>query len=165
MSLKAPIYNSLVLTQLPEVSAQAIPSDTWFNSYHAYADHITFFNDLQAAFPTYSEILNIGPSVQGRQLFGIHIWGSGGKGSKPAIYFHGTVHAREWISSKVVEYLAYNFLTQYNDTAVKAIHAKVASCIMHPGTTCDRWSRSSWLIIHLGGSTETETWGFSVFGM
>ncbi|KAK3897671.1 putative carboxypeptidase precursor [Staphylotrichum tortipilum] len=104
-----------------EISAQAIPSDTWFDAYHAYADHITFFNDLQAAFPTYSEILNIGASVQGRQLFGIHIWGSGGKGSKPAIYFHGTVHAREWISSKVVEYLAYNFLTQYNDTAVKAI--------------------------------------------
>ena len=105
-----------------EVSAQAIPSLTWFNSYHAYADHITFFNDLQAAFPTVSEILNIGNSTQGRQIFGIHIWGSGGKGSKPAIYFHGNVHAREWITSKVVEYLAYNLLTQYgNDTTVTSI--------------------------------------------
>ncbi len=52
----------------------------------------------------------------------MHIWGSGGKGSKPAIYFHGNVHAREWITSKVVEYLAYNFLTQYsNDTTVQTI--------------------------------------------
>ncbi|KAK4223334.1 hypothetical protein QBC38DRAFT_53124 [Podospora fimiseda] len=104
------------------VGVQAIPSLTWFNNYHAYADHITFFNDLQAAFPTQSEIFTVGKSFQGRDIFGIHIWGSGGKGSKPAIYFHGTVHAREWISAKVVEYLTYNLLTQYtNDTAVKAI--------------------------------------------
>ncbi|KAK3989033.1 putative carboxypeptidase precursor [Cladorrhinum sp. PSN332] len=104
------------------VGTQAVPSLTWFNSYHAYADHITFFNDLQASFPGFSEIFTVGKSFQGRDIFGIHIWGSGGKGSKPAIYFHGTVHAREWISAKVVEYITYNLLTQYStDTAVKAI--------------------------------------------
>ncbi|KAK4164634.1 hypothetical protein QBC43DRAFT_236553 [Cladorrhinum sp. PSN259] len=104
------------------VGTLALPSLTWFNSYHSYADHITFFNDLQASFPTQSEIFTIGQSYQGRNIFGIHIWGSGGKGSKPAIYFHGTVHAREWISAMVVEYITYNLLTQYtNDTAIQAI--------------------------------------------
>jgi hypothetical protein len=83
------------------VTAQAAPNLTWFNSYHAYNDHIAFFNDLQAAYPENSEIFNIGNSLQGRSIFGIHLWGSGGKGSKPAVYFHGTVHAREWITSKV----------------------------------------------------------------
>lgn len=107
------------------VGAQAVPSLTWFNSYHAYADHITFFNDLQASFPNASEIFTIGKSFQGRDIFGIHIWGSGGKGSKPAIYFHGTVHAREWISAKVVEYITYHLLTQYaTDAAVRAIRDK-----------------------------------------
>ncbi|KAK4206039.1 putative carboxypeptidase precursor [Rhypophila decipiens] len=104
------------------VSARAVPSLTWWNSYHAYADHITFYNDLAGAFPNNSEIFNIGTSVQGRQIFGLHIWGSGGKGSKPAVYFHGTVHAREWISAKVVEYISYQLLTQYStDLAVMAI--------------------------------------------
>ncbi|KAM7194412.1 hypothetical protein V8F20_007938 [Naviculisporaceae sp. PSN 640] len=104
------------------VSANAVPSLSWFNSYHAYADHITFFNDLAGAFPQNSEIFSAGTSVQGRNLFGIHIWGSGGKGSKPAVYFHGTVHAREWITAKVVEYISYQLLTQYStDSAVKAI--------------------------------------------
>ncbi|KAK3352411.1 zinc carboxypeptidase [Lasiosphaeria hispida] len=104
------------------VSAQAIPSLTWFNSYHAYADHVQFFNDLQGAFPQNSEIFSVGNSGQGRSIFGIHLWGSGGKGSKPAVYFHGTVHAREWITAKVVEYISYNLLVQYsNNTAVKAI--------------------------------------------
>ncbi|KAK5660608.1 hypothetical protein OQA88_13172 [Cercophora sp. LCS_1] len=104
------------------VSAQAVPSLTWFNSYHAYADHITFFNDLQASFPQNSEIINLGNSAQGRSIFGIHLWGSGGKGSKPAVYFHGTVHAREWITAKVVEYISYQLLTQYSsNSTVKSI--------------------------------------------
>ncbi|KAG7288151.1 hypothetical protein NEMBOFW57_007676 [Staphylotrichum longicolle] len=120
--LGADIMTEGTFAPYQEVSAQAVPSLSWFDSYHAYADHVKFFNDLQGAFPNVSEIIDIGASSQGRQLFGIHIWGSGGKGSKPAIYFHGTVHAREWITAKVVEYLAYNFLTQYSsDATVKAI--------------------------------------------
>lgn len=83
------------------VTAQAIPSLTWFNSYHAYADHVKFFTDLSAGFPQNSEIFNVGTSSQGRNIFGIHLWGSGGKGSKPAVYFHGSVHAREWIAGMV----------------------------------------------------------------
>ncbi|KAK3373218.1 hypothetical protein B0T24DRAFT_253180 [Lasiosphaeria ovina] len=99
-----------------DVTAQAIPSLTWFNAYHAYADHVKFFSDLEAAFPANSELITAGTSFQGRSLFGIHLWGSGGKGSKPAVYFHGTVHAREWISAKVVEYITYSLLTQYGNT-------------------------------------------------
>ncbi|KAK0645397.1 hypothetical protein B0T16DRAFT_457435 [Cercophora newfieldiana] len=103
-------------------AARAVPSLTWFNSYHAYADHVTFFNDLAGAFPSNSEIFTVGQSLQGRDIFGIHLWGSGGKGSKPAVYFHGTVHAREWISAKVVEYVTYQLLVNYStDAAVKAI--------------------------------------------
>ncbi|KAK1752048.1 putative carboxypeptidase precursor [Echria macrotheca] len=103
-------------------TSAAVPSLTWFDAYHAYADHITFFNDLAASFPQNSEIFTVGSSFQGRSIFGIHLWGSGGKGSKPAVYFHGTVHAREWITAKVVEYITYKLLVDYStDTAVKAI--------------------------------------------
>ncbi|KAK4122034.1 hypothetical protein N657DRAFT_622621 [Parathielavia appendiculata] len=120
--LGADIAQEGPLASYERVSAQAVPSLTWFNSYHAYNDHITFFNDLQAAYPQNSEIFNVGKSVQGRNIFGIHLWGSGGKGSKPAVYFHGTVHAREWITAKVVEYITYQLLVEYNnDTAVTAI--------------------------------------------
>ncbi|KAK0609691.1 zinc carboxypeptidase [Bombardia bombarda] len=104
------------------IGTAAVPAISWFNSYHAYADHQTFLNDLQGAFPANSELISAGTSGGGRPLYGIHIWGSGGKGSKPAVYFHGTVHAREWISTMVVEYLTYQLLTQYStNTTVKAI--------------------------------------------
>ncbi|KAF2016953.1 hypothetical protein BU24DRAFT_387829 [Aaosphaeria arxii CBS 175.79] len=95
---------------------------TWFTAYHSYADHIQFLRDLQGGYTSQSEVITIGNSVQGRALTGIHIWGSGGKGSKPAVLFHGTVHAREWISTMTTEYLAYQLLTKYaSDTTVKAL--------------------------------------------
>lgn len=73
---------------------------TWFNSYHAYADHEQYFTNLQSSFPNNSELVSSGTSFQGRNIFGIHLWGSGGPG-KPAILWHGTVHAREWITAMV----------------------------------------------------------------
>ncbi|EWY82394.1 carboxypeptidase A4 [Fusarium oxysporum f. sp. lycopersici 4287] len=100
----------------------AVPSESWFTAYHSYADHLQFLKDLQSSFPSQSEIVTLGNSFQGRALTGIHIWGSGGKGSKPAIVFHGTVHAREWIATMTAEYMAYQLLTKYSsDSAVKAI--------------------------------------------
>lgn len=51
--------------------------------------------------PSNSRIVTVGNSYENRQIFGLKLWGSGGEGSKPIIYFHGTVHAREWISTMV----------------------------------------------------------------
>ncbi|PSK46552.1 hypothetical protein B9Z65_5520 [Elsinoe australis] len=105
-------------TQAEEyVSIAAVPSTTWWDAYHPYADHLTFLRDLQGAFPANSEIVTAGTSAQGRVITGIHIWGNGGKNSKPNILFHGNVHAREWITSMNVEYFAYQLLTGYNNVA------------------------------------------------
>lgn len=95
---------------------------TWFTAYHAYNSHITWLNELRTQFPNRSSIVTSGNSVEGRPITGIHIFGSGGSGSKPAVLFHGNVHAREWITSKTVEYFAYQLLTQYsNSTEVKTL--------------------------------------------
>ncbi|KAI8626091.1 hypothetical protein F5Y19DRAFT_478925 [Xylariaceae sp. FL1651] len=100
----------------------ALPSASWFTAYHPYADHLTFLQSLQAAFPSNSELITAGTSFEGRTIQGIHLWGSGGKGSKPAIYYHGNVHAREWITSMTVEYITYQLINNYsNDTAIKAV--------------------------------------------
>ena len=126
-----------------------VPAESWFTAYHPYSDHLTFLRDLQGSFTGNSEIVTAGSSFQGRVLTGIHIWGSGGKGSKPAVIFHGTVHAREWISTMVgfhlattsdsdwrsifqtTEYLAWQLLTKYStDTAVKALVDKFDFYIM-----------------------------------
>lgn len=42
----------------------------WFDQYHPYADHIQWFNDLQAKLPENSEIISYGTSYEGRDMFG-----------------------------------------------------------------------------------------------
>ena len=100
----------LFLLLLISVVAGAIPSSqwkrqqagnlTWYNDYHPYADHITYFKSLQATIPNNSEWVSTGTSYEGRDLYGIHLYGADGPG-KPAILFHATVHAREWIATPV----------------------------------------------------------------
>jgi len=68
---------------------------------------------LVATYPTQAEIVTAGTSTGGRAITGIHFWGSGGKGSKPAIVLHGTVHAREWITTMTNEYFAWYLLSNY----------------------------------------------------
>lgn len=77
-------------------------------------DHFQWLKDLAAAYPSNAEVFVAGKSLEGRDIQGIHIWGSGGKGSKKGIVWHGTVHAREWITTMTVEYAAYQLLTSTN---------------------------------------------------
>ncbi|KAI1422827.1 hypothetical protein F5Y12DRAFT_579992 [Xylaria sp. FL1777] len=93
----------------------ALPGLEWFDAYHPYADHLLYWADLHAAFPNNSELIVAGNSFEGRPIQGIHLWGKGGKDSKPAIFFNGNVHAREWITSIVVEYILYQIVAGYED--------------------------------------------------
>lgn len=77
-----------------------VDDTSWFDSYHPYEDHQQYFDGLHAAFPDNSEMVSSGNSYEGRNLFGIHLWGADGPG-KPAVLWHGTVHAREWITAMV----------------------------------------------------------------
>lgn len=79
---------------------QAGNDSSWFDSYHDYEDHVQYLENLRDLFPDNSEIISSGYSYENRSLHGIHLWGAGGPG-KPAVLYHGTVHAREWISTAV----------------------------------------------------------------
>uniref|UniRef100_A0A8H7TW20 Peptidase M14 domain-containing protein n=1 Tax=Bionectria ochroleuca TaxID=29856 RepID=A0A8H7TW20_BIOOC len=116
-------YEATVKTD--DLEAAALPSITYFNAYHTLAEHNQFLVDLQAAFPSNSAIYTVGNSFEGRAIQGIHLWGTGGSGSKPAIVWHGNVHAREWITGVTVEYLAYKIVEQYlagDSTVVTALN-------------------------------------------
>ena len=81
-----------------------LPDLSWFDAYHPYDDHVQYWEDLQAALPDNSKLFDAGPSYEGRSIFGLQLWGGDGgreNSSKPIIYWHATVHAREWISTAV----------------------------------------------------------------
>ncbi|KAK9778416.1 hypothetical protein SCAR479_04818 [Seiridium cardinale] len=85
---------------------------SWFDSYHDYEDHIQYFTDIQATYPNNTEAISSGYSYQNRSIYGLHLWGADGPG-KPAVLYHGTVHAREWIAAPVVEYITLQLLQGY----------------------------------------------------
>lgn len=78
-----------------------MPADSWFDAYHSYADHLAFLNDLVSVRPDNAEIVDAGTSYEGRNITGIHFWGSGGKDTNPGVILHSTVHAREWVTTMV----------------------------------------------------------------
>lgn len=73
---------------------------SWYDSYHPYIDHVQYFSDLHEAFPDNSVLVSSGHSYENRSIHGIHLFGDDGPG-KPAVLYHGTVHAREWITAPV----------------------------------------------------------------
>ncbi|KAK1994138.1 zinc carboxypeptidase [Colletotrichum falcatum] len=91
---------------------------SWYSSYHPYDDHRAYLKTLHETFPNNSKLVSSGTSHEGREIFGIHFWGANGPG-KPAILWHGTAHAREWIVAPVLEYLSLQLIQGYgvdNDT-------------------------------------------------
>jgi hypothetical protein len=92
----------LGVAQIDPSAAVAIPDPSWFEAYHSYEDHVAFLDDLQASFPDNSARITAGTSFEGREIEGIHLYGSAGPGTNPAVYFHGTVHAREWVTTMVI---------------------------------------------------------------
>ncbi|KAF3008556.1 hypothetical protein E8E13_006949 [Curvularia kusanoi] len=109
-----------------------LPDLSWYDTYHPYADHLDYWDDLAHAFPKNTKKLKLGKSYENRTIYAYHLFGDKKKGGygpktkdkpqKPAILWHATVHAREWISTMVIEYLAYQLILGYKsgDTDVTA---------------------------------------------
>jgi hypothetical protein len=116
------------------------PNATWFNSYHSIADHMQWISDLAAAYPGNSEVVVSGKSSQGRDIKGIHIWGAGGKGSQKAVVWHGTVHAREWITTMVCDDL---LSTQYTSNKSQRLSNMLPTSFSLPRTPQPQLSRTS----------------------
>lgn len=95
---------------------------TWYQNYHNYANVISYLNNLAAAHPQLATIETIGQSIEGRAIPVIRITGPGDASNRPVVFINGTQHAREWITTKVVMYIAENLLTNYgSDTRVTSL--------------------------------------------
>ncbi|EOD45725.1 putative carboxypeptidase a1 precursor protein [Neofusicoccum parvum UCRNP2] len=144
-----------------EYRAGAVPSDSWFDAYHSYADHLAFLTDLVSVRPSNAEIVYAGTSSQGRNITGIHFWGSSGKNTKPAVIMHSTVHAREWITTLTNEYVAYQLLTKYaSDATIKSYVDKYdfyVFPVVNPDGTCETFELVEDVTYDSAGFVYTQT--------
>ena len=66
---------------------------------------------LGNSYPNHAKVIDIGKSVEGRQLKVLKI-GLAKKNIKPAIWIDGGIHAREWTSPEIVQYIIYQLVEQ-----------------------------------------------------
>ncbi|KAF9106540.1 hypothetical protein BGX29_009181 [Mortierella sp. GBA35] len=96
-----------------QIYASPMAASAWFKGYHSYADHMKWLKAQIADSKGRAKGFSAGKSFEGRPQAGIRF----GKGSKH-IVFHGTQHAREWITTMTVEYMITQLLNPKDKKAV-----------------------------------------------
>ncbi|MBN8598921.1 MAG: hypothetical protein J0L78_14705 [Planctomycetes bacterium] len=97
-----------------------------FGSFPTYAQTGAFIDSLVANHPTLATRLNLGNSLEGRQIFGVRVTGTapgvGDSGRKPAIVLQSLQHAREWAGLTSNLYTVNWLLENYqSDTTVRRL--------------------------------------------
>jgi len=93
-----------------------------YTKYHTYDDIIQWLQTLPQQYPDLVTLIPLGSSYQNRNLLAVKITSAKNTTVKPAIWFDGGIHAREWISTAAVVYMLGNFLSDYgNDTTVTTL--------------------------------------------
>ncbi|MCP3902205.1 MAG: hypothetical protein GY715_01105 [Planctomycetes bacterium] len=93
---------------------------SWYDDFRNLADIVTRLNDLAAAHPAIMQMIDIGDSLEGRDIWAARITGPGT--GKPAVLYNSCQHAREWISPMTTMYILEHLVTQYGtDPQVTAL--------------------------------------------
>ncbi|KAI9025455.1 carboxypeptidase [Hyaloraphidium curvatum] len=83
--------------------------ETWFKNYHRRDAILKFYTYLQDTYPHLIKLVpSVGKTFEGRDLFAVHITSStngSDASSKKRIWFQSNIHAREWISGAVTQYV------------------------------------------------------------
>eukprot|EP00735_Rhodelphis_limneticus_P000090 TRINITY_DN1013_c0_g1::TRINITY_DN1013_c0_g1_i1::g.29921::m.29921 TRINITY_DN1013_c0_g1::TRINITY_DN1013_c0_g1_i1::g.29921 ORF type:complete len:439 (+),score=148.58,sp/P48052/CBPA2_HUMAN/42.35/1e-105,Peptidase_M14/PF00246.19/3.9e-82,Propep_M14/PF02244.11/5.1e-15 TRINITY_DN1013_c0_g1_i1:45-1319(+) len=95
-------------------------SADWFSAYHTYDEIVAWTQQLQTDFPDLAQVFQIATSYENRPIYAVKISSSVSSGrAKPQVFYDGGLHAREWVSPAVVQYIAYELLSKYGkDSAV-----------------------------------------------
>jgi murein tripeptide amidase MpaA len=85
----------------------------WFADYKDIDQISAKVDELVALRPDLAQRFDVGQSLQGRTIFGIHIT-SGVGSNKPAIFLHGLQHAREWVTGMIAMYISDRLVRTYD---------------------------------------------------
>ncbi|XP_044721933.1 zinc carboxypeptidase domain-containing protein [Hirsutella rhossiliensis] len=125
--LAAAVHQSLPSNGRPDtVEAEAVsqalltplaPEDNlFFHDYQPLPVIIRWLRLLEAMFPSYVSYVTVGKSFEGRDIPALRVGLSDLSDSdvpRKTVVVTGGLHAREWISTSTVNYLAWSFITSF----------------------------------------------------
>ena len=103
-------------TATQAANAKVAADDTVFRTYLGRGGHKQDIAALAAKYPGITKLVVIGESVQGTPIMGLKVTRNAKQtrdGTRPAVLYIGTQHAREWISPEVVSRLMHHFVKGY----------------------------------------------------
>jgi hypothetical protein len=104
------------LKRFPAVDALSRQAGDINGAYHNYNETRALLQELGSGFPLLARVINIGYSVEGRELTVIKISDNvDSEEEEPNIFIMGCHHAREWISVEVPLLFARYLLEHYPD--------------------------------------------------
>ncbi|QUC22190.1 uncharacterized protein UV8b_06431 [Ustilaginoidea virens] len=103
---------------LPRSLLAADSDNIFFQDYQPLPVIVRWMRLLEAMFPSFVEYISIGKSFEGRDISALRLRVSPvsvDSGPRKTIVVTGGLHAREWISTSTVNYLAWSFIMSFGN--------------------------------------------------
>jgi hypothetical protein len=84
----------------------------FFEAYRDHQEHMVFLQSLAAEYPQLATVIEIGQSVEGREILGLRVSGPGQ--DKPGVIYFGAQHGNEIVNPAILSFVARHLVTNYD---------------------------------------------------